>query len=90
MVGRLLPASSLASFKDAVLRQQSPDLVSKNLAAELLADQVGIVFFWGGGTRSDLYILLCPSDRIILIFREHYYTFLDKSSSQLPLPILCT
>ena len=45
MVGRLLPASSLASFKDAVLRQQSPDLVSKNLAAELLADQVGIGFF---------------------------------------------
>ena len=88
MVGRLLPASSLASFKDAVLRQQSPDLVSKNLAAELLADQVGIGFF--GGTRSDLYIVLCPSDRIILIFREHYYTFLDESSSQLPLPILCT
>lgn len=51
MVGRLLPASSLASFKDAVLRQQSPDLVSKNLAAELLADQVGIGFFGGDAKR---------------------------------------
>ena len=63
MVGRLLPASSLASFKDAVLRQQSPDLVSKNLAAELLADQVGIVFFGGGGREAtSTYYFVRPTE----------------------------
>ena len=42
MIGKLLPASDLKSFRDSVYRQQSPDLVSRSLAAELLADQVGV------------------------------------------------
>jgi len=39
MIGRLLPGSATFSFREAVFRQQSPDLVSRNLAADLLADQ---------------------------------------------------
>ena len=39
MVGRLLPGSAGRTFRSAVFRQQSPDLVSRSLAAELLADQ---------------------------------------------------
>ena len=39
MIGRLLPGSATSSFREAVFRQQSPDLVSRNLAADLLADQ---------------------------------------------------
>ena len=39
MVGRLLPASIVATFSEAVGRLQSPDLVSRSIAADLLADQ---------------------------------------------------
>jgi len=39
MVCRLLPASAFKGFKTAVYHQQSPDLVSRSLAADLLADQ---------------------------------------------------
>ena len=39
MVGRLLPPSAVKGFRTAVYHQQSPDLVSRSLAAELLADQ---------------------------------------------------
>ena len=39
MVGRMLPPGTVVLFRDAVSRLQSPDLVSRGLAAELLADQ---------------------------------------------------
>ena len=39
LLGHLLPHSALNSFSEAVSRLQSPDLVSRSIAAELLADQ---------------------------------------------------
>jgi len=39
MVGRMLPPGTVNSFGDAVSRLQSPDLVSKSIAQEVLADQ---------------------------------------------------
>ena len=39
MVGRLRPRTTLTTFSDSVSRLQSPDLVSKSMAQEVLADQ---------------------------------------------------
>ncbi len=39
MVGRMLAPGTVLVFREAVSRLQSPDLVSRGLAAELLADQ---------------------------------------------------
>jgi hypothetical protein len=39
MVGRMLAPGTVQVFRDAVSRLQSPDLVSRGMAAELLADQ---------------------------------------------------
>ena len=38
-VGKLLPPSTMAAFNEAVTRLNSPDLVSRGIAADLLADQ---------------------------------------------------
>ncbi len=39
MVGRMLAPGTVLVFREAVSRLQSPDLVSRGMAAELLADQ---------------------------------------------------
>jgi len=39
MVGRLLPPGTINTFNEAVARLHSPDLVSKSIAQEVLADQ---------------------------------------------------
>jgi len=38
-VGKLLPPSTMAAFNEAVTRLNSPDVVSRGIAADLLADQ---------------------------------------------------
>jgi hypothetical protein len=39
MVGRMLPPGTINTFSDTVARLHSPDLVSKSIAQEILADQ---------------------------------------------------
>ena len=38
-VGAMLSGSTLKSFRDDVYQQQAPDVVSRRLAAKILADQ---------------------------------------------------